>query len=117
MCHLVFMAIANGFKDGLANITCLLLTEVGFLDNPIKELSATHFFLHNVIVLGFIKDIIQPDNVRVVEILQNGHSILEMDLKFFCVLGLGDNLDGKGLAGLFVRSILDNGKGAFAELQ
>jgi hypothetical protein len=102
MCHLVFMTIANGLKDDRADITCLLLVVVGFLDNPIKELSAAHFFRDEVIVLRFVKDIIQPDNVRMVEILENGYFILESVFVFFCKLGLGDNLDSKGLAGLFV---------------
>ena len=116
MSNLLLMTIFNCLKDDLADITSLLLIVVGFLDNPVKELSAAHFFRHEVIVLWFVKDIIQPDNVRMVEILENGYFILESDLVFFCKFGLGDNLDSKGLAGLFVRSILDNGKGAFAEL-
>ena len=51
------------------------------------------------------------------KILENRDFILESDLVFLCKLGLGDNLNGKRLAGLFVRSLLDNGKGAFTELR
>jgi uncharacterized protein YlaN (UPF0358 family) len=116
MSNLLLMAIFDCLKDDFADITSLLLVVVGFLDNPIKELSAAHFFRHEVVVFGFVKDIIQPDNVWMLEILENRDFILERNLVFVCKLGLGDNLDGKGLAGLFVRSFLDLGKGAFTEL-
>jgi hypothetical protein len=110
------MTIKNGFKNNLADIASFLFVIVGLLNNPIKELSATHFFRHEVIVRGFVKDIIEADNVRMEEILENGDFILEGNFVFLSQLGLCDNLNGKRLAGLFVRSVLDDGKGAFSEL-
>jgi hypothetical protein len=114
--HVVFVTVTNGLENDFANVASLLLVVVGLLNDPIKELSAGHFFRHEVIVLGFVEYIIEADNVRMVEILENGDFILERNLIFLGELGLCDNLNGKGVAGLFVRSILDDGKGAFSEL-
>ena len=112
----MLMTIVYSLKDNLTDIASLLFIVVGFLNDPIKELSATHFFCHEVIVFGFVKDIIQPDNVWMFEILENRDFILESDLIFVCKLGLGNNLDGKRFTRLFVRSLLDLGKGSFTEL-
>jgi hypothetical protein len=116
MGHPVFVTVTNGLENDFANIPSFLFVVVGLLNNPIKELSAAHFFRHEIIVLGFVKYIIEANNVRMVEILEDGDFILEGDLIFLSKLGLCDNLNGKSVAGLFVRAILDDGEGAFSEL-
>jgi hypothetical protein len=50
------------------------------------------------------------------KVLENGNFILKGDLIFRSELGFGDNLDGKSVARLLVRAILDDGKGALAQL-
>jgi hypothetical protein len=116
MSHLVRMTISQSFEENLANITSFLLVIVRLLDDSIEQFTSTHFLSHEVVVLTFIKDIIQPDDVLVLKLFQNRNLVLQCVLIFLGQFSLGDNLDGKGIARLFMHPIFNDRKGPFTEL-
>jgi hypothetical protein len=76
------VAVSHRFKEDRADITSLFLVIVTLLDDTIKEFASAHLFSHEVVVLRFLKDIVQTDNVLVLEFFQDANLVLQGDLIF-----------------------------------
>ena len=115
--NLLAVAVRQRLEQRPAHVARLLLVVVLLGHDAIEQLPAAHLFGDQVVVLRFVKDVVQADDVRMLEFLEDIDLILEGQLVLLGELGLGHDLDGKGAAGLFVRSLLDDREGTLAELR
>ena len=94
MRNLHLVTVMDGRENNLTRITSLPLVVVGFLYDSIEEFSTHHLFGNHEIVLGFLKDIVQTDNVPVLHVLEDFDLVLESNLILLGKLRLRHNLDG-----------------------
>lgn len=116
MRNLLLVAELDRLEQDHAGIPRLLLIVVALFHNAIEQLSAHHLLGNQIVIIALLKDIVEPDNVRMLEIFQDRNLILQCYLILVRQFRLGDNLDGVGTSILLVSSLLDDRKGSGSEL-
>lgn len=98
MGDLFLVAVVDGGKKNLTSISSFFFVVVRFLYNSVKELPTHHLFCDHEIVLRFFKDIVEPDDVSVLHVLQDVDLVFQSDLIFLGELRFRDNLDSERIS-------------------
>ena len=115
--NVVSVTIADGLEDDAAGITGLLLVVVGLGDDAIEQLTAGHLLHDEVVVARLLEEVVQTDDVRVSELLEDGHLVEEGGGILLGQLGPVDALDGEHSVAVAAMVALPDGReGTGAEL-
>jgi hypothetical protein len=116
MRHLVVVTKLQRLEQDETGITGFFFVVVRLLYNPIKQFTTVHTFCDQIVILLFVKHIVETNNVRMLEFAQYGNLVVQSRFVFGCQFSLGNNLDRVRAAQLFVRPFFDHAKGTGSEL-
>jgi hypothetical protein len=63
MGNVALVTIVHSLEQDFARIAGLFFVVKGFLNDPIQKFTTDHFFRHEIIKVGRLVGIVQPDNV------------------------------------------------------
>jgi len=72
----MFVTVMHRIEQDEADVARLLLVIIALLDDPVEQFSTHHLLGDEVLVLWFVEDIVQPDDVFVVYFCQDSDFIL-----------------------------------------
>ena len=116
--HPRIMTIRNSLQQNLTHTPCLTLIIKTLLHNPVKQLPSSHSLHNQTIFLGFLKEIIQTNDMGSRLERKEDFNFVEQGGGIFFVQNcfINDfNSVGIGRGG-FVCAQFDLGEGSFAEL-
>ena len=118
MGNVVSMTVADGLEDDAAGIAGLLLVVVGLGDDAIEQLTASHLLHDQIVVSRLLEEVVQTNDVRVSELLEDGHLVEEGGGILLGELGPVDALDGEhSVAVAAVVALSDGREGTGTELR
>jgi hypothetical protein len=94
MHDVVLMAVVDAEQDLLDQKSSVALSELTTGNNLVKELSTFADFLHQVVALVILKELVHLDDVGVINLLKNVDLVEEHALLVFIHVGFAQDLDG-----------------------
>ena len=70
VCHLFAVYVLHGFKQHHRGISGFLFVVVRLLHNAVKQFATHHFFRHQVVIVLFVKGIVQANDIGVIHFFE-----------------------------------------------